>query len=198
MADRLQVTIRTPNGDPGDNEFYYVLLSCFDNVGSYNQIGFSAINGHWGLTWSWTTHDFWGNLFYHYDADAKTLEKNTLYTFQMKFLPGSGDYMSYLLYEGGDLIWSKTVRNWGGYFILTDYVLVGFIIYKDTTNYEEVYETDADTPDFDFTFKSTKYYDNYVWKYFDDWNEFYHDAPPGVDVTISATWHYEQVSNPDA
>jgi hypothetical protein len=197
VAGRLQVTINTPNGYPGVDEFYYILLSCFDNVGSYNQIGFAAINGHWGLTWSWTEHDFWGNLIFHFDADAKTLKKGTTYVFEMSFVPGPGGEMDYNLYQGSSLIWTKTVTNGGSYFIITDYVLVGFRIYGDTTNYEEIYETDADTPDFHFKFRYTKYYDNYVWTYFDDWNEFYRSAPSGVDVTISAGYHYVYVENPD-
>lgn len=105
--------------------------------------------------------------------------------------------MKYLLYEGAYLIWTKQVTNGGGYFIITDYVLVGFIPYRDTSNYEEVYTTDADTPDFHFKFEKTRRYDNYVWTYFDDWNELYVRAPSGVDVTISTRSHYVYVDNPD-
>jgi len=37
------------------SEFYYVLLSIWDNAGSYDQIGFSGDYGVWGLTYSYTT-----------------------------------------------------------------------------------------------------------------------------------------------
>ena len=98
---------------------------------------------------------------------------------------------------GFKAIWSKTVRTMGGYFILTDWVLVGFIPYDCFTNYEEIYTTDAGTPDYHFLFSNTMYYDNYQWNYFDDWNEYYRDAPSGVDVSISTQSHYVYVDNPD-
>lgn len=37
-TDYLCTTIRTPDGLLGSQEFYYVLISCFDDAGSYNQI----------------------------------------------------------------------------------------------------------------------------------------------------------------
>jgi hypothetical protein len=196
VAASLQTTIKTPNGAPGSQEYYYVLISCFDNYASYDQIGFCAIDGHWGLTWSWTEHDFVGNLIYHFDPDAMILKQNTYYTIMMRLLPGSGGYLKYEVYENGQVIWNKAVRTHGGYFILTDYQLVGFRIYRDFTNYEEIQSTDAESPDFHFLFENTKRYDG-GWSYFDGWNELYYYAPSGVDVFISTQAHYIYITNPD-
>lgn len=195
-TEYLTTYIKTPDGEPGDDEFYYVLLSCFDDAGSYNQIGFSAYNGHWGLTWSWTTHDFWGNLYYHYDASAITLDEDTTYQFEMYLDDGD---LTYNLVVGGYTEWTKTVETGGSEFQLTNIWHVGSWPfsgwYTCFTLYEEVYDTDAKTPDFNFKFQSTQTLEGY----WDDWDVYSAGSPPsGIGVTISETYHYVYITNPDA
>ncbi|MBD3158202.1 MAG: hypothetical protein GF309_05375 [Candidatus Lokiarchaeota archaeon] len=188
----LSVEIKTPNGLCGSGEFYYVLLSCFDDAGSYNQIGFSADHGHWGLTWCWTEHDESGWIdTYHYDPSAIILDQDTNYHFEMSLDNG---YLTYRLRVGGWIEWSKTVYTKGDYFILNRYAQVGWHTYMCFTNYEEVYDTDGQTPDFNFKFQNTQTANGY----WDNWIELSQGAPAGVDVTISTTQHYVYVSNPDA
>jgi hypothetical protein len=48
--------ISVPSAGASDStEFYYVLLSIWDNAGSYDQVGFAGDYGVWGLTMSYTT-----------------------------------------------------------------------------------------------------------------------------------------------
>jgi hypothetical protein len=54
-ARSISNTITIPYSQPRSDEFYYVLLSAWDNAGSYDQIGFSDYYGTWGLVYSWTT-----------------------------------------------------------------------------------------------------------------------------------------------
>lgn len=187
----LCVDIKTPNGLSGSGEFYYVLLSCIDSAGSYDQIGFSACYGHWGLTWSWTSVDWLGGYTYHYDASAITLGSNTNYRFEMSL---SNGYLTYNLVVGGWIEWTKRVYTGGSYFFLTCAVQVGIFTYDSFTNYEEVYYTDDQTPDFNFKFQSTQT----LAGYWDSWNVYDIRAPAGVGVTISTTDHYVYVTNPDA
>ncbi len=188
----LSFDIKTPSSLPGSGEFYYVLLSVIDSAGSYDQVGFSADFGHWGLTWSWTSVDWLGGYTYHYDPSAITLAKNTWYKFEMAI---SNGYLTYSLVVGGWTEWTKTVYTGGSYFYLTNLVQVGIFTYPDFTNYEEVYYTDGDTPDFNFKFKNTQTSSDY----WDDWNEYSAGSyPSGVGVTISETYHYVYVTNPDA
>jgi len=195
-TDYLCTTIRTPNGQPGSQEFYYVLISCFDDAGSYNQIGFSACYGHWGLTWSWTTPNWDGSMQYHYEASATTLSQDTSYMFEMYLDNG---YLTYNLVVGGWTDWTKTVYTGGSEFQLTDTWHVGVIPwtgwYSCLTLYEEIYETDAQTPDFNFKFQSTQT----AGGYWDSWNQFSSENPPsGIGVTISTSYHYVWITNPDA
>ena len=58
-----------PNKNPSTDEFIYVLISCYDTNGSYDQIGFVANNdsGRWEIVYSWTTVNYVGGpLVYHF------------------------------------------------------------------------------------------------------------------------------------
>ncbi len=191
----LSTFIRTPNGEPGSDEFYYVLLSCFDNYASYDQIGFSADYGHWGLTWSWTTPNLDGSQTYHFDASAITLAPNTVYQFEMYI---SNGYLTFDLVVGGWTEWSKTVQTFGSQFELTDVWHWGLIPWAGWaecfTLYEEAHQLDFPTPSFNFKFQSTQT----LAGYWDSWNPLSSGCPPGIGVTISSSHHYVWITNPDA
>jgi hypothetical protein len=51
-ASTINVSITVPSSAPRSDEFYYVILSAWDNNGSYNQIGFADDYGIWGLSYS--------------------------------------------------------------------------------------------------------------------------------------------------
>ncbi len=133
---------------------------------------------------------------YHYDASAITLSTDTSYMFEMYLNNG---YLTYNLVVGGWINWTKTVYTGGSEFQLTDTWHVGIIPwtgwYSCFTLYEEIYETDAQTPDFNFRFQSTQT----AGGYWDSWNHLSSGNPPaGIGVTISTSYHYVWITNPDA
>ena len=150
----VSVVIQVPQSNPAStNDFYYVIDSIWDSASSYDQIGFDAYNGVWGVVWSVDPNC---NGVYHYLNDAYTLTPNTLYKFVMA-LDGQGsvDFTVYKdtfgslnqvysdsYYTGG--MWFEGGSSWG---------CSNGNTYADYTNYEEVYDTQAQSwPDFNFLF----------------------------------------------
>ncbi len=189
----LSTSIKTPNGAPGSTEFYYVLLSCFNDIGSYCQIGFAAVDGHWGITWCWTEWSGY-TMIYNYDADAYTLSQNTQYNFIM-YIAGDGD-LEFSVYQGRTEIWDRSVNMDADYFLLTSTYWHGwgYPTLACFTNYEEIYDTDAETPDFNFKFQ----YTTWTSGYWDSWNVLDVNSPPDCTTLISTASHYVWVINPDA
>lgn len=74
---------------PDASEFYYVILSVWDNNGSYDQIGFTDDYGSWGLAWSYTT-GICSNPTYHYTPFALTLTPGQTYLFAITTHVGTG------------------------------------------------------------------------------------------------------------
>jgi hypothetical protein len=72
-ASTISMSITVPSSAPRSDEFYYVVLSAWDNNGSYNQIGFSDSWGIWGLTYSWSTTDLYGKNTHNYLSNAMAL-----------------------------------------------------------------------------------------------------------------------------
>ena len=169
----LSVDITIPDDNPGSEEFYYILLSCIDSNGNGNQVGFSADYGHWGLTWCYTTHNWYGAYTYYYDPSAVTLTPGNSYRFEM-FL--SNGYLYFQLVVGGWTDWTKSVHTGANHFILNRFVQVGIYTYPCFTNYEEVFWTDATTPNFNFRFQNTQTLDDY----WDSWIVYSARAPAGV------------------
>ena len=108
---QVWVTIQVPNISPNPNEFYYVLLSAFDSVGSYDQIGFSNDWGIWGLTTSWTYNSN-GQFVYVYNPDVMNLQQGTTYTFCLMTTPGS---IMWDVYQNGGLVFFQRVTNGANY-----------------------------------------------------------------------------------
>ncbi len=197
-AIEIQTTIKTPStGESGSGWRYYALLSCIDYPGfSYDQIGFGACDENYYLIWSYTTHDFLGRYTYHTTVGPK-LWKNTYYTFQLIVDDGE---VSFNMYVGGWLEYTRTVDTRGNWFELNDALWVGFILRSCFTLYEEGLVQDI--PDNDLKFQNTQYiqYGTYSSGYWDSWVEYYASVgtfsiPDDVDVTISTTQHYVFIDN---
>jgi hypothetical protein len=179
----LCTNLQVPSTDPPSSDGYYVLLSCFDSAGSYDQIGMSAWAGNWWLLWSWTTHDIWGNLFYHYDAMALSLMSGWWYTFAM-VAEGNG-YVRFELWTHGYRDWYSRKLTGGTVFPLAYTILLGIYLYVDFTLYEEVYWTQQPTPPYDFLFHQT-WVDSNLWSY---WCTF----KTGTGWLVAVTWNANDV-----
>jgi hypothetical protein len=92
-ASWIIAQVAVPSSDkPDSSEFYYVLLSAWDNAGSYDQIGFSGDYGVWGLTYSYTTGPCTSPT-YHYSANALALTSGQAYLFAMTTVSGPGVWL---------------------------------------------------------------------------------------------------------
>jgi hypothetical protein len=143
-----------PRGPANSHQFYYVLVSIFDDSGSYDQLGFSDDNGVWGLTESYTTGSCTDPT-YWFVEDAKTLEPDR-YLFEIDITGGLIHFLvgTNLLDLGS--VWNDTESPG----VKVQYLLAT-PSYCDTyyayTLYEEVYSSNAtDTPTYDFNFRDWK------------------------------------------
>ncbi|MGQ4833805.1 MAG: hypothetical protein ACP6IS_07905 [Candidatus Asgardarchaeia archaeon] len=181
----------TPNYKPTSNEFIYVLISVFDNNGSYDQIGFAAWHGSWKIVYSWTTYNTKkGDFEYHPGRITDiTLKDNWVYLFEM-YTNGNGKVTFQVEGHaaGGSWRWEtifkKTVTTGGSYFVISPWYYNPWShkTYRDFTDYEEGL-ADCPYPHVNYDMMYTKvifYYGQMI--YFNDWYVFYDYAPPGVYV----------------
>lgn|GEM_PF-6479327 len=82
----MQSTIVLPNDTAVYGQWYYVLISIWDQKNSYNQIGFASINGTWQVMYSAGENCFTGP--FYQNQSAYTLKQNVQYTFQMAIQSG--------------------------------------------------------------------------------------------------------------
>ncbi|HTP53962.1 MAG TPA: hypothetical protein VML94_03230 [Thermoplasmata archaeon] len=149
-STELRVTERIPDdfsATHGGN-FYYVMLSVWDNAGSYDQLGFADAYGTWGLAYS-TTSACGGT--YYYSPAAIELQRGAAYTFEMTIAAGHV-HMTAVPAGGAVPIWSLTADTGGSEFLLATTYSCGGVAYYDYTDYEEVYETPGPRVPYDLTF----------------------------------------------
>jgi len=144
-----QLTVPEANISSETNQFYYVLLSVWDNTGSYDQIGMANAFGVWGFTYSFT--DYCAQNYY-YNPDLFSLTPGATYTFTMSLSNGE---LSFLAYEGQSYVGGLTVINDASTFNVSWAYSCGGYLYYDFTDYEEVYYTQQKTPDFAMAFAGT-------------------------------------------
>lgn len=152
IQTQLKVPDQIPSTLSSTNEFFYVLLSAFDNNGSYDQIGISDDNGTWGLTLSYTYDTSGtgcsGTLAYVFTPDYVTLTQGTTYTFAMVFYSAFPGDMAFIVSQGAVILVDLPVATGGTAFDLQN-TNCG---YYGTTDYEEVYTTQQAVPDSDMHF----------------------------------------------
>jgi hypothetical protein len=173
------MTITIPSSAPRSDEFYYLLLSAWDNNGSYDQIGFSNFYGTWALTYSWSTGPP-SNLTFHYPkspSETRTLTQGATYTFWISFWTGDGVALFGADQEtpqsGGTTFWSVNASTGGNYLILSNL----YSGYPNYANYEEVLFTHipGGSPNFDFYF------------YNNNWVALNHTAYPATWTNLTTT-----------
>ena len=173
-ATYLQVTIRVPDDLAQANSFYYVLLSVWDNAGSYDQIGLANDYGTWGLAYSWTSYCA-GT--YYYSPDALTLQPGQSYDFVMSVSSGQVVFAAYYT-SNATLVWSYSADTGGTDFQIGEFYSCDFGLAEDYTNYEEVYNTPGPVPPYEFFFTY-----NYVGSSLEtSWSKWLVSAPSVVNV----------------
>ena len=151
-STQLSATINIPLDNPQLTDFYYVLLSVWDDAGSYDQVGFANAGGVWGFTYSSTSY-CGGN--YYYTPDAFNLNAGTTYTFGMTLWRGTvnftADYLNgtnaftWTQYTGGHVFLNEAFYTCTSYYY-------GNVSYYDLTDYEEVYATNNPVVPYDWHF----------------------------------------------
>ena len=147
-ANFLSTTVRVPDAVPSSSEFYYVLLSVWDNAGSYDQIGFTNDYGHWGFTYSYTSACA-GT--YYYNPSQATLHRGWSYNFTMN-LTASGN-LTFSAIHGGKVASSVKKHTGGSAFLDQSFYSCNSVSYYDLTDYEESYASVQPMPSFDYFFK---------------------------------------------
>ena len=111
-ASTISVNITIPHSEPRPEQYYYVLLSAFDSNGSYDQIGFCAYYGVWGLAYSWTTtgSPYPGSVTYIFDPIAMILSPGVAYMFSITTQVGVTYFVAY---QGSRTVWSLAVSTGG-------------------------------------------------------------------------------------
>lgn len=180
-STQIRSNITVPSGaPPKSNQFYYVILSIWDNTGSYDQIGFTDDNGLWGLAISYTTGfnvtTCSGTLHYHYGADYANLTAGTQYSFSITIKSGTVYLQAY---TGSTFVYQIKTHNGATSFSVAN----SFCGYYDYTVYEEAYmNTATAVPNHNFYWPYSYYQPG---KKAPDWSGFKISAPSKVSVVIS-------------
>lgn len=149
----LSATWNVPEDNPQIADFYYVLLSVWDDAGSYDQVGFTNSGGVWGFTYSST--DYCAS-YYYYNPDAFSLNDGTTYTFAMTLAGGSVNFSA--TYPDGSSAFYWTQYTGGHHFLDDGFYTCdsgyGNATYYDLTDYEEVYQTTNTMVPYDWHFTS--------------------------------------------
>jgi hypothetical protein len=151
LSTWVTAAISVPSATPDSTEFYYVLLSIWDNTGSYDQIGFSDDYGVWGLTYSFTTGPC-TSLTYVYSPDVVALTPGQQYFIAITTAVAPYVYEEvYTIAANGALTevvfvdWNLMGNGLGvsnpGLEQETSYYCTPVISYAGYTDYEEVYGT---------------------------------------------------------
>jgi hypothetical protein len=176
-ATELAVDIEVPQDVPQSGDFYYVLLSAFDDGQSYDQVGFANDMGVWGVSYS--TSSPCGSTYY-FSPDAYNLSAGTTYRFGMSISLGTVTFTVAPL--GGSAVWSYSATTGGRSFVLSEYYQCESYVDIDYTDYEEVDQTTAPEPPYDFVFANNTAGTSPV----DIWGPLYASAPAAISVAVQA------------
>jgi len=172
VAVNLQVPADRPEG--GDANFYYVILSVWDNAGSYDQLGFANDYGSWEIAYSTTSYCA-GT--YYYSPGAFPLHDGLTYSFEMSVSHG---FVNFTVVGVGQVIpvWSLTAGTGGSEFLLQRTYSCRSGSYYDYSDYEEVYGTSGPNVPYDLFFTNNSAGGDAV----SSWSAF----PPGSRPTAFA------------
>jgi hypothetical protein len=177
-ATDLQVTIGVPDDFP-QSDVYFVILSAWDNAGSYDQVGLANYYGSWGVGYSTST--YCAGTYYTNDF-AYALARGQNYVLGMSIGGGVVSFTASNASSGED-VWNTSVTTGGDDFdVASLYACNGEEAY-DYTDYEEVYQTTGPVPPYDFYFQGNLAQGSPV----TDWATFSSGAPAGIVVHLSGS-----------
>ena len=175
-ATSLQVTLGVPDDFP-ESGVYFVVLSVWDNAGSYDQLGLVNWYGSWGIVYSTSTYCA---ATYYVNDFAQSLTRGTDYLFDMSISTGTVHFSAFYA-SNATSVWSYSTYTGGTNFqIAGSYSCNGGSSYG-YTDYEEVYSTAGPVVPYDLFF-------TYNWAsfgYVGTWGIFSSSAPSGVSVYIN-------------
>lgn len=200
-AASVETQLQVPHSSTETDDYYVVLLSAFDNSGTYDQIGIVGANGHWAVSIEQLSacgsHDI-------YDGPSPGLERGVTYTFGMSIASGT---LTFYVYKGSTTVLSTPVSTTATAFVLDQ------IDCDNYTLYEEVFKTSTQNePSWDFFFTSNKAGGTAVTA----WKEIRANAPgtppvpseihtliSGSSVTVENQWFqmvpgWDDISIPDS
>jgi hypothetical protein len=148
-VQQVSMSMRVPDSTPDTTEFYYVLLSVWDNAGSYDQVGFTNDNGVWGWTYSYTSACA-GT--YHYNPDQYNLVRGHQYTFTMNI--SSGGNVVFGVAHSGKYVATLKGHSGGTKFLDQSFYTCSGSSYYDYTDYEEIWSSAQPMPSYDYFFQS--------------------------------------------
>ncbi len=152
-SHQLSATIQVPLDVAQGTDFYYVILSVWDDASSYDQVGIANAGGAFGIAYS--TTDYCANQYY-YSPYAAGLSPGVTYNFSMTIAQGE---VTFLVADmNGSVVWSLLQTTGGAVFVESAfyscfYAPFGNVTaFYDYTDYEEVYQTNGNVPPYDFFF----------------------------------------------
>jgi hypothetical protein len=176
----LQVQLAVPDDVGQLDSLYYVLLSVWDNAGSYDQIGLANFHGAWGLAYSWTSPCA-GE--YYYSPDVLNLQAGLTYLFEMQIASGVVAF-SARYSTNSTVVWSLNAPTGGTQFEVQGYYSCDSVTNFDYTDYEEVYDSPGALVPYDFWFTSNEASGSAV----TSWNAWSStDSPPSATTGISGS-----------
>lgn len=149
-AGTVGVTLRVPDDRPegGPANFYYMILSVWDDAGSYDQLGFANSYGSWGVAYSTTNYCA---TTYYYSPDAFDLQSGQLYQFTMSIASGQVQF-TISNATSGAVVWTVVASTGGTAFLVQPTYGCDSSVYYDYTDYEEVYGTSGPNIPYDLFF----------------------------------------------
>ena len=192
-ASSICASIQVPYSAPLSDEFYWILLSAYDDNGSYDQIGFCNNWGNWELAYSWTTGPITNHIHHtvpNNTTHGPTLSLGATYTFNITVQ----DLVTHFIaYQGSTEIWSQDAPTGGHYLFLANTYIDWTSSAYDYQDYEEIWHTHTvgGTPGFNFYFFDQYWVATNGTSYAATWTSFAHadptwssSVPAGISVLI--------------
>lgn len=189
-ATGLGVTIGVPDDSPGaGNSFYYVLLSAWDDAGSYDQIGFTDYYGSWEIAYSTSSpltvaDECPTSLTYYYTPDAAAITSGQAYSFGMQIFSGTVDF-TVADAGSGEIVWSAAAVTGGDNFLVESTYTCATDSFYGYTDYEEVYDTLGPNVPYDLFFTNDTATPSPDGGYVTAWGTFFESPPTGVSVLLN-------------
>jgi hypothetical protein len=202
---KIYSTMTIPSIVPRDGDFFYVMVSCFDNLNNFIQVGLSTFREYPGtdnidpssVGTYWFCHsiahvNIWGFVEGGYEDEMPVeLSRYLIYTFVMEIKNGR---LYFSLIEEGYEIYSTSVETGATAFVVTRWMHFILVSILNFWMAEEIHYLETDqVPRTDFKLRSTRFDGIYA----DAWFLVYWSlgTPPGVTVTISRQPHYVLIDN---